>query len=117
MELLAEERQTGATSGGKEPHQFCQFLIDSRQSVTHFAASLVLMLCVFSDPYVPLIGGKRSDERLLLSPSEGLDTVDEQESTIERGVSVSRSSLNILNYIDELDSGVHRGGNRERLSH
>ena len=112
MELLAEERQTGATSGGTEPTPIS--LIPTGNELFGIAS---LGCCVVSsDSYVPLIGRKRSDESL--RPSGGSDTVDEQESTIERGVSVSFApGLNISDYIDELDSGVHRGGSRERLPH
>ena len=90
MEFLAEERQTGATSDGTEPTPI--LLIPNRLPSTGNALFGIASLgcCVVSsDSYVPLIGRKRSDERLLLSPSEGPDTVDEQELTIERGASVS----------------------------
>lgn len=90
MKLLAEERQTGATSGGTEPTPI--LLIPNRLPSTGNALFGIASLgcCVVSsDSYVPPIGRKRSDERLLLSPTEGLDTVDEQESTIERGLSES----------------------------
>ena len=86
MELLAEER---ATSGGTEPTPI--LLIPNRLPSTGNALFGIASGCcvVSSNSYVPLIGRKRSGERLLLSPTEGPDTVDEQESTIERGVSVS----------------------------
>jgi len=89
MELLAEKRQKGA-SGGTEPTPI--LLIPNRLPSTGnalFGTASLGCCVVSSDSYVPLIRRKRSDERLLLSPSEGLDTVNEQESTIERGASVS----------------------------
>jgi len=66
MELLAEERQTGATSGGTEPTPI--LLIPNRLASTGNALFGIASLgcCVVSsDSYVP------------------------QESTIEKGVSVS----------------------------
>ena len=90
MELLAEERQTGATSGGTKPTPI--LLTPNRLPSTGDALFGIASLgcCVVSsDSYVPRIGRKCSDERLLLSPGEGPDTIDKQESTIERGVYVS----------------------------
>ena len=85
---MAEERQTGATSGSTEPILLVPKRLPSTANALFSIASLGCCV-VSSDSYVPRIGRKRSNKRLLLSPSEGPDTVDEQESTIERRVSVS----------------------------